>query len=48
MQHHDAITGTSFPRCYEDYNKRLDSAREGVRRLIPTLEVHTTLLLTNY
>ena len=23
LQHHDAITGTSYPGCYEDYNLRL-------------------------
>ena len=26
MQHHDAITGTSFPESYEDYNVRLGEA----------------------
>lgn len=39
MQHHDAITGTSFPGCYGDYNKQLNSAQDGLRRLIPTLQV---------
>ncbi|XP_019863647.1 PREDICTED: epididymis-specific alpha-mannosidase-like isoform X2 [Amphimedon queenslandica] len=26
LSHHDAITGTSFPNCYEDYDNRLMSA----------------------
>jgi lysosomal alpha-mannosidase len=26
MQHHDAITGTSYPGCYQDYNNRLNAA----------------------
>ena len=26
LQHHDAITGTSYPGCYADYNKRLQDA----------------------
>ena len=26
LQHHDAVTGTSYPDCYVDYNKRLEKA----------------------
>lgn len=26
LQHHDAITGTSYPACYSDYNERLNNA----------------------
>ncbi|XP_065833853.1 epididymis-specific alpha-mannosidase-like isoform X2 [Oscarella lobularis] len=26
LQHHDALPGTSFPSCYDDYNDRLHSA----------------------
>ena len=51
LQHHDAITGTSFPACYTDYNQRLEKALDVVDTAIATLKVtfctiqqHTTTL----
>ena len=39
LQHHDAITGTSFPDCYTDYNERLERAMTASSASIATLKV---------
>ena len=40
MQHHDAITGTSFPVCYADYNTRLQRALDLASTCGGDLEVY--------
>lgn len=39
LQHHDAITGTSFPSCYSDYNERLMKALDIGNDVIEKLKV---------
>ena len=39
LQHHDAITGTSYPDCYSDYNQRLERALGVGTAAIATLKV---------
>lgn len=39
VQHHDAVTGTSYPGCYSDYNKRLDKALSIGNNVIAELKV---------
>ena len=39
LQHHDAITGTSFPDCYADYSKRLENALAAGSSSIALLKV---------
>lgn len=40
LTHHDAITGTSFPPAYDDYNKQLLEAISSGENSIGTLEVN--------
>lgn len=42
LSHHDAITGTSFPPCYEDYNQRLFTAITLGQDAIGILKVYKT------
>ena len=39
LQHHDAITGTSYPDCYADYNERLERGLAVANAAIATLKV---------
>ena len=43
LAHHDAITGTSFPSCYDDYNKRLKTAMTFGKQTEATLKVSLLL-----
>lgn len=45
LQHHDAITGTSFPDCYTDYNNRLETALGVGSSAIATLKVKKMLFV---
>ena len=45
LQHHDAITGTSYPSCYADYNVRLVKALNVGNDAIAKLKVHYFALL---
>lgn len=47
LQHHDAITGTSYPDCYEDYNKRLVKALAVGNDAISTLKVYNWMCKLN-
>ena len=40
LQHHDAITGTSYPVCYDDYNQRLNNAQKVSEEALAKLKVH--------
>ena len=42
LAHHDAITGTSFPTCYDDYNNRLRGAMSEAERSAAILKVSWT------
>lgn len=42
LQHHDAITGTSYPPAFDDYNMRLNNAMEVNDRSIAGLKVLLT------
>ena len=39
LQHHDAITGTSFPPAFDDYNSRLNKAMKSNDNSIASLKV---------
>jgi lysosomal alpha-mannosidase len=39
LQHHDAVTGTSYPACYADYSERLERALAVGDSAIATLKV---------
>ena len=47
LQHHDAITGTSYPDCYTDYNERLERAIRVSFSSIATLKVRISTIMLN-
>lgn len=47
VQHHDAITGTSYPDCFSDYNKRLEKALTIGNNIIAELKVSVSEVLPN-
>ena len=47
LQHHDAITGTSFPSAFNDYNVRLNSAMKTNDGSIASLKVSTKISNTS-